>query len=72
MTKGKPKKDKSFQEVVKEFDGYVHDPDQFHKIFSELGFSYVDDGCDGDCDGCKKKTTCEVYAEITCKDENLN
>jgi ssDNA-specific exonuclease RecJ len=44
LTKGKPKKDKSFQEVVKEFDRYVHDPDQFHKIFSELGFSYVDDG----------------------------
>ena len=68
MTKGKPKKDKSFKEVVKEFDRYIHNPDQFHKIFSELGFSYVDD----DCDGCKKKTTCEVYAQITSRDESLN
>ncbi len=41
---GKPKKEKNFQEVVKEFDKYFHDPDQFYKIFSELGFSYVDDG----------------------------
>jgi 6-phosphogluconate dehydrogenase (decarboxylating) len=72
LTKGKPKEQKSFQEVVKEFDEYVHDPDQFYKIFSELGFSYVDGGCSGGCNGCKEKATCEVYAEITSKDENLN
>jgi hypothetical protein len=50
--KGKPRKEKNFQEVVKEFDKYFHDPEQFYKIFSELGFSYVDDGCDGACDHC--------------------
>jgi adenylate cyclase class IV len=44
MAKRKPKKEKNFQEVVKEFDKSFHDPDQFYKIFSELGFSYVDDG----------------------------
>jgi hypothetical protein len=72
LTKGGPRKDKTFPEVVREFDEYVHDPDQFHKIFSELGFSYVDDGCDGDCDACKKATTCEVYAEITSKDDSAD
>jgi hypothetical protein len=70
--KGKPKKKKDFQEVVKEFDKYFHDPDQFYKIFSELGFSYVEDDCNGACDHCKRKDTCETYAEITSKDNKLN
>jgi hypothetical protein len=70
--KGKPKKEKNFQEVVKEFDRYFHDPDQFYKIFSELGFSYVDDGCNGACDHCEQKDTCETYAEITSKDNKLS
>ena len=70
--KGKPKKKKDFQEVVKEFDKYFQDPDQFYKIFSELGFSYVEDDCNGACDHCKRKDTCETYAEITSKDNKLN
>jgi len=72
MAKGKPKKEKNFQEVVKEFDKYFHDPDQFYKIFSELGFSYVDDGCNGACDHCEQKDTCETYAEINSKDNKLS
>lgn len=51
--KGEPKKKKDFHEVVKEFDKYFHDPNQFYKIFSELGFSYVEDDCNGACDHCK-------------------
>ena len=70
--KGKPKKKKDFQEVVKEFDKYFHDSDQFYKIFSELGFSYVEDDCNGACDHCKRKDTCETYAEIISKDNKLN
>lgn len=42
MAKGKPKKEKNFQEVIKEFDKYFHDLNQFHKIFSELEFGDVE------------------------------
>ena len=70
--KGKPKKKKDFQEVVKDFDKYFHDPDQFYEIFSELGFSYVEDDCNGACDHCKRKDTCETYSEIISKDNKLN
>jgi hypothetical protein len=72
MAKGKLKKEKNFQEVVKEFYKYFHDPDQFYKIFSELEFSYVDDGCDGACDHCKQEDTCETYAEINSKDNKFS
>ncbi len=51
----------SFEEMVEKFDQYVHDPEQFSKILSELGFSYVDDSCDGYCYACEKKQVCTVY-----------
>jgi hypothetical protein len=62
MTK-KPQDDE-FKKRVDLFEHYYNDHDQFHKIFTELGFSYVVDDCDGCCPDCKHKLTCEVYAEI--------
>jgi len=41
----------------------LYDPKQFSKIFSELGFSYVDDGCEGDYPRCEKKNDFTVYAD---------
>lgn len=46
------------------FERYHNDPDQHHKIFTELGFSYMVDECDFNCANCKEQTTCEVFAEI--------
>jgi hypothetical protein len=56
-----------FKETVKKFEEYFNDPEQHDKIFSELGFSYVEDGCDGFCPECEQKEDCEVDEEI--KDE---
>jgi hypothetical protein len=46
------------------FERYHNDPDQHHKIFTELGFSYMVDECDFNCADCKEKLTCEVFAEF--------
>lgn len=56
-----------FRDTVEKFDQYFNDPKQIHKIFTELGFTYVDDGCDGFCPDCERMLKCEVYKEI--KDE---
>ena len=64
MGKNRSKGEMTSKERVEKFDKYFHDPDQFHKIFSELGFSYVDDGCTGACECCERKDTCDTYAEI--------
>jgi hypothetical protein len=42
----------------------MHDPELQSKIFTELGFAFVDDGCEGDCDNCETKADCTVYSEI--------
>jgi len=42
----------------------VQDPEQYGKIFSELGFTYVDDGCDGECESCEQQSGCTVYPSI--------
>jgi hypothetical protein len=57
----------SFKNRVEKFEKYFHDPEQFHKIFTELGVVYVEDGCDGFCPECEQMMKCEVYKEI--KDE---
>jgi hypothetical protein len=49
-----------FKRRVELFERYYNDPDQYHKIFTELGFSYVVDDCDGYCSDCNHKLTCEV------------
>ena len=56
-----------FKDKVEKFEQYYDDTEQFHKIFTELGFTYVDDGCDGFCPECEQMLKCEVYKEI--KDE---
>lgn len=60
-------KDESMSEFLKKraelFEKYHNDPDQYHKIFSELGFSYYDDNCDGYCPECEIRSTCEFYLE---------
>jgi len=53
-----------FKDRVEKFDKYFNDPEQFNKIFTELGFTYVEDGCDGFCPECEQMMKCEVYKEI--------
>jgi len=60
----KPEREMSFEESVKEFTKYHKNPDAFSKIFTDLGFSYVKDGCSGNCIPCKKKKVCETYNQI--------
>jgi hypothetical protein len=64
MKKNKSKEDMTFEERVERFEKYDNDPEQHYKIYSELGFSYVDDGCDGFCPNCEQKDSCETYAEV--------
>ncbi|MFO0793297.1 MAG: hypothetical protein U0586_04455 [Candidatus Brocadiaceae bacterium] len=58
---------KYFNETIEKFKQYLNDPEQHHNIFTEPGFTYIDDGCDGFCPKCKQKMTCEAYEEL--KDE---
>jgi hypothetical protein len=53
-----------FLDRAKLFEHYHDDPEKYHQIFTELGFAYVADECDGYCPECPCKSTCEVYAEI--------
>ncbi|OIP62429.1 MAG: hypothetical protein COT35_12495 [Nitrospirae bacterium CG08_land_8_20_14_0_20_52_24] len=46
-----------FNERVGKFEQYAADPEQFNKIYSELGFTYIDDGCDGFCPECEQMMT---------------
>jgi hypothetical protein len=59
-----PEKELSFNEKVEKFGEYVRDPEKHGKIFTELGFTFVDDGCEGDCDNCLTKSDCTVYPEV--------
>ena len=68
MGKNKPVKEMTFKERVEKFEKYYSDPEQHYKIFSELGFSYVDHGCDGFCPNCEQKDHCETCDEIGWKD----
>ena len=56
-----------FMDTVEKFEKYYNDPEQHHKIFTELGFTLVEDGCDGFCPECEQKLTCNIYEEL--KDE---
>ena len=58
---------KYFNETVEKFEKYYNDHEQHPKIFTELGFTLVEDGCDGFCPQCKQKLTCDLYDEF--KDE---
>ena len=59
-----PDNEMPFEEKVQKFGQYVQDPEQYGKIFSELGFTYVDDGCDGECESCEQQSGCSVYPSI--------
>jgi len=63
---------KHFNETVEKFEKYYNDPKQHHKIFTELGFTYVDDGCDGFCPECEQKLKCEIYDELKNDHEKLS
>ncbi len=52
-----------FRDTVEKFEKYYDDPEQHHKIFEELGFTLVEDGCDGFCPECEQMLKCEVYNE---------
>jgi len=53
-----PEKKLSFEEVVKKYDEYIHGPERFNKIFSELGSSHADDDGEASFD---KKNGCTVH-----------
>lgn len=72
MEKRKPKEEMTFEERVEKFQKYWDDPEQQYKIFSELGFTYVDDSYDGVCPAREQKDRCDVCPEIDWEDEKKN
>jgi hypothetical protein len=62
--------DEKIKKRIELFDRYHNAPDQYHKIFTELGFSFMVDECDGNCPDCKDKGTCEVFLKIKDDEEN--
>jgi hypothetical protein len=62
----------NLKERAELFEKYHSDPDQYHKIFTELGFAYTDDNCDGYCPECEIRSKCEVYAEDKDKWDKLD
>lgn len=54
----------SFRDRVEKFEKYYNDPEQFNKIFTELGFRYVEDDCYGFCPECEQMLKGEAYQEI--------
>ncbi len=60
-----------FNDRVEKFEEYFNDPAREHKIFTELGFTYVDDGCDGFCPECEQKNLCKVYPELKEEWDNI-
>lgn len=50
----------AFLKRVERFECFSQDPEQYHKIFTGLGFAFVDDSCDGYCPDCRRKQTCEI------------
>jgi len=62
--------DDKIKKRIELFDRYHNDPDQYHKIFTEPGFSFMVDECDGNCHDCNDKGTCEVFTKIKDDEEN--
>jgi hypothetical protein len=63
--------DSPFRRRVARFEECSRDELLYPKIFSELGFVYVDDGCDGFCPECENRRTCDVYPELKAEWEEL-
>lgn len=68
---GDEEEDSAFRERVKCFEAYSRSELDYPKIFSELGFTFVDDGCDGCCPECPNQRTCEAYPELKADWEEL-
>ena len=60
----KSEKELSFEESVKEFTTSQQLPEEFNKMFTELGINTGKDDCSGNCITCKKKVSCETYRKI--------
>lgn len=63
--------DSPFRERVERFEAYSRDEAEYPKIFSELGFTFVDDGCGGTCPICENRATCPTYPELKAEWEAL-
>jgi hypothetical protein len=53
-----PEKKLSFEEVVQKYDEYIHGPERFNKIFSELDSGHVEAEGEASCDKKKGSTIC--------------
>ncbi len=60
MAENRSKGELTFKERIEKFEQYFHDPDHFHKIFSELGY----DGCTGACECCERKDMCDTHLGV--------
>lgn len=61
----------SFRERVERFEAWSRDEAEYSKIFSELGFTFVDDGCGGTCPICENRPICPTYPELKAEWEAL-
>ena len=61
----KAHRESNVTEIVKKFNPHLMNPKEFKKIFTELGFSPLEDECGGNCIKCKKKDSCKTYSKIT-------
>lgn len=41
-----------------------HKKEEFHEIFAEFDFGYIDSGCNFFCPECRDILKCEAYKEI--------
>lgn len=55
---------KYYKNIIRQFDAYSIDPDDFNRIFTELWFTHVEEGCEGFCLECEKILECETYKEF--------
>ncbi|MBI5446720.1 MAG: hypothetical protein HY900_36575 [Deltaproteobacteria bacterium] len=69
---GTEDEDSAFRERVELFEACSRDELAYPKIFSELGFTFVDDGCDGYCPECPNQRTCATYPELKAEWEELS
>jgi len=61
---GEPDEDSEFRRRAELFEADNRDEAKYPKIFSELGFTFIDDGCDGFCPECPNQRTCDAYPEL--------
>ncbi len=54
----------AFRERVERFERCARDEALYGRLFSELGFTFIDDGCEGYCPDCERRAVCEVYPEL--------